>query len=494
VVGNLVRRIKFWHILVLYLLLRLCNLTLLPVFNDEAIYIDWGQTMVGSGHLFLSLFDGKQPFLMWIFGLFANVFSDPLFSGRLVSVAAGALTVFGIYKIGTELFDRKVAVLSTFLYIFAPLYLFFDRQALMESTVSAVGVWSFFLLARVINYKKKNDFYLVYFAAEGILAGVGFFIKSSALIFPILFILGLILFQFKKVKCYFPGFVVLLILAFVTTLPLFLQADFNKVIELNSRFSFSVGELFSFPFKSWLTNLLSVVGIVFFQTLSLLVIGLLFSFKFFKEKGLKLVLFWLTGSVLFYIIFSKNANSRYLVSFLPLVIIPAVYGMSKIKKEIAVLISVLAFMYFLFFDAKLIFDPIGYFSNLSKISKYSQKEVYLGTFTSGYGVKDAISYVLGKVENAKTLVLVRDDSGNPENAVFMYFSKYKNAKVVYVNSGTTALLKEIHDEKLLLSTYFISREDNLSGLGNMFNLEKKFLKPDGISWVGVYKLKNNIGR
>ncbi len=50
----------------LFLFVRLVNLTALPIFNDEAIYVNWGQIMVNKpGFAFYSLFDGKQPLLMW---------------------------------------------------------------------------------------------------------------------------------------------------------------------------------------------------------------------------------------------------------------------------------------------------------------------------------------------------------------------------------------------------------------------------------------------
>ncbi len=46
---------------------RLYNLTILPVFVDEAIYIRWSQVMKAESTLrFLPLSDGKQPLFMWV--------------------------------------------------------------------------------------------------------------------------------------------------------------------------------------------------------------------------------------------------------------------------------------------------------------------------------------------------------------------------------------------------------------------------------------------
>src|ERR1035437_2049252 len=86
-------------LIIFYFVFRLINLTKLPIFNDEAIYLDWGwRETHRDGFLYYSLYDAKQPFLMWIFGIAESIISDPLFAGRLVSVVSGFLTLIGIYK------------------------------------------------------------------------------------------------------------------------------------------------------------------------------------------------------------------------------------------------------------------------------------------------------------------------------------------------------------------------------------------------------------
>src|SRR3989338_2009720 len=73
-----------------YLATRLTNLTTLPIFTDEAIYIRWGQIgLRDASHRFLSLEDGKQPLFVWLMYPMLKIFSDPLIAGRMVSVMAG---------------------------------------------------------------------------------------------------------------------------------------------------------------------------------------------------------------------------------------------------------------------------------------------------------------------------------------------------------------------------------------------------------------------
>src|SRR3989344_2929616 len=98
--------------------LRFFNLTLLPVFADEAIYIRWSQIMANEATLrFLPLSDGKQPLYMWILMFFVERFSDPLFIGRLLSVVCGIGTLFGIFAVSYILFEnKKVSLVAAFLY------------------------------------------------------------------------------------------------------------------------------------------------------------------------------------------------------------------------------------------------------------------------------------------------------------------------------------------------------------------------------------------
>src|SRR3990167_533107 len=116
-------------VLVIALFLRLYNLTILPVFGDEAIYIRWAQVMRAEPTLrFLPLSDGKQPLFMWSVIPFLKVFADPLLAGRLVSVLTGMATLVGIFVLTQSLFKSiKTSHFATFFYAISPFSIFFDR-------------------------------------------------------------------------------------------------------------------------------------------------------------------------------------------------------------------------------------------------------------------------------------------------------------------------------------------------------------------------------
>src|SRR4030067_1847283 len=121
-------------IVVIFFVTRLINLTLLPIFADEAIYVRWSQVMRNESTLrFLPLSDGKTPLFMWFLVPFLKFFSDPLFAGRFVSVLSGFGTMVGIFVLARYLWSARIALLASFLYVASPYMVFFDRMALVDS-------------------------------------------------------------------------------------------------------------------------------------------------------------------------------------------------------------------------------------------------------------------------------------------------------------------------------------------------------------------------
>ena len=249
-------------LLLVYFVVRLPNLTLLPIFNDEAIYLDWGwrETHI-PGMLYYSLYDGKQPLLMWIFGVFQDFFPDPLFAGRLVSVLTGACSLVGIYLIAKMLFAKNVAYLSSLFYIVIPLFVFFDRQALMESAIATVGVFACYCAIKLWTTNAQRFAY-----ALGIVLGVGFWIKSSVLIFLAAFvILSGIVFWRSTQKARVIKHSAIVFAMVIATIPLLLiNPDFWASFPRNAQYALTLAELARFPLVPWLQNVWANLVISFF--------------------------------------------------------------------------------------------------------------------------------------------------------------------------------------------------------------------------------------
>jgi hypothetical protein len=113
-----------------YLLTRLVNLTLLPLFVDEAIHLHWARRLAHEGWLLRILLDGK---LLQVLAMAPSVSgaSDPVWWGRVTSVAAGGLGLWVSFRLGAR-FSSAVGLVAAALYVLCPFTLFHDRMALAD--------------------------------------------------------------------------------------------------------------------------------------------------------------------------------------------------------------------------------------------------------------------------------------------------------------------------------------------------------------------------
>jgi len=473
------------------------NLLLLPIFNDEGIYLDWGQRMLASPvYAFYSLYDGKQPLLMWLFALVNKFISDPLLAGRLVSVIMGSLSLWGIYKLSKSFW-------SSLIYLICPLFIFFDRQALMESAIACVGVW---LLYFLINFTKtKKRFWA---AAFGFLAGLGMFIKSSVLIFFLLGVIYLIYLLLLKIflkkeislkenSLIIQGLLIVIFTSFLVLIPLFLQPLAKNIILMGGRYNLTFSELLSFPLNKWWLNLNALLEISLWHLspplIFLAVIGILKTLKE-KNKKQKIFLFWFLGGLLIAIFTVRNFNPRYLLPFLIPISFFSAGGLSylfKFKKSLGYL-NLLSLVIPATLSFLLIFQPLTYFNYLDYLTpSFSQKHEYVTGNPAGYGLDEVRSYLAEKIKEGPIYIGIRLDAGNPENALMAYYFHQPLAQVIYFD-------KQLFNpnfplEKLTLDypLYFVSRSEHRGGMEAYLIEEKRFYKPEGKSFFGVYHFINN---
>src|SRR6266403_2686749 len=164
-------------IIVLYFFTRLYNILGLPIFTDEAIYVRWAQIASNdAAWRFISLTDGKQPMFIWIGMILIKLIHDPLLAGRVVSVIAGFVSMVGLFFLTSEIFkNRKIGVLSSFLYALYPFSLVYDRMALYDSLVAMFIIWSLFFEVLLVRYMRL-DLALIL----GMIIGGGMLTKTNA--------------------------------------------------------------------------------------------------------------------------------------------------------------------------------------------------------------------------------------------------------------------------------------------------------------------------
>ena len=152
-----------------------------PIVSDESIYLRWGEIIDHQGQWFISLLDGKQPLSYWIYAAQRMLApsADPLWMGRMASVAAGVGTTAFLFAIGRRLDGASAGLAGAFLYAVFPWAMMYDRLVYTEALVNLAGaalVWTCLWAYETDEPDRKRD------AAVGLVFGLGFWFKSTALL------------------------------------------------------------------------------------------------------------------------------------------------------------------------------------------------------------------------------------------------------------------------------------------------------------------------
>ena len=171
-----------------YLTTRLYNLTALPITSQEATWIHWAQIVLQYPNEWLIAGDsGQQPLFTWLTAILLNIFPDPLFAGRLVSVLAGLASMMGLYRIGHGVYNRTAGLLAAFIYIVFPYTYFFDRLALPAGLLTALILWMFRWFLHIAQQTRPEG---KAFGILGILMGASLLTYWIAVfVLPVLFTL-----------------------------------------------------------------------------------------------------------------------------------------------------------------------------------------------------------------------------------------------------------------------------------------------------------------
>lgn len=483
-------------LVIFYLLSRFINLKSLPIFNDEATYIDWAWRMINlKGEFYYSVAHAKPPLFMWVVGVVRKIIADPLVAGRTVAIISGVLSVIGVYKLAALLFNKKVALFAIIFYTIIPIFVFYDRQALMESSVTAAGIWSLYFFLKLLRYQKYR-----YGIFLGLTLGIGYLVKTNA----ILYIIPLVVFYLLEVKrsnenrdTIISNGILIVSTLLISVSPLLLNNTFWHTLGNNKDYILTFSELAKFPFTLWFKNLkdFSVITLMYLNPITV-ILGLTSIYKSFKEgqmKNIYAAVYLITGGVLV-VILSRSVIPRHVVSFYPIALIFAADSLVSLLdkiKTLAITSLIIIGVPSLILSSLLIFSPIKYFYLLDKISPFSLKEEYVSHWSSGYGIEEVVSFLKKTGNNTPIIVGVRLDAGNPENSIFAYFEGSEKIIVTYLDAQMIRDFESYDCLSSRLPTYFVSRDNQLAGLNKHLEEIRRVYKPEGKHYIGIYRAKTD---
>ncbi len=163
----------------------------IPMAGDENVFLRWAEIALHQNGWFVPLLDGKQPLNIWLHALSWMVWpDDPLWAGRLVSALAGVLSTLGIFAVGRRLSGDAAGLLAAVLYAVSPYALLYDRLAYTDSLVNLAGIA--IVYASIAAFQAPNASWKRGLA-PGLAVGLGYFAKSTALLFALFPLLAALL-------------------------------------------------------------------------------------------------------------------------------------------------------------------------------------------------------------------------------------------------------------------------------------------------------------
>lgn len=425
---------------------------------------------------------------MWIFGIAASFINDPLYAGRLISVLISLVSAIGLYKVALNYVSKTFAVITAVLFIILPICFFYNRQALMESSMLCVGVWIYYYLEKMLKSSRYNEAMLL-----GLVVGVGYFIKSTVLLF---FVTALVISLYRRLVEKDVGlwlrqsFSSLGVAILFDTL-LLIQPNFWRTLGSNNRYVLTFAEVVTQSPAVWSSRLTELGSILIFGLTPLVLIAAIVGLSvLLKKKRDELIVWYFLITFMSQFIFERFVTSRYTMPFLGLVPLFAIIGFCYITNKRSLVIKTimglaLLIIPFVFISYQII-SPRDYLDKMA----FSDTRVYLFGQNSGYGINEAVNFLREKIGDRKATIGVGLQTGNPESSVIMNFQKNQNIHAEYFDAKA---LGDVMQFDCLVSdtpVYFVSRNEEQVGL-NKFLMNIKTIKQQGSDYtIGIYSLKS----
>lgn len=379
---------------------RLYQLTSLPIFVDEAIYSRWAQiSLHDASWRFISLTDGKQPLFMWVAMPFLKLFSDPLFATRFVSVLSGYATVLGLVYAGFLLSGKRLGYYAAALGIITPFLFFYDRFAVVESMLTAAGIWMFclgFLLSRT----RRLDLALIL----GLAGGLALLVKSPAAIYLLLIPISYPFIAHTKIAAkstlHFLGlFGIAAVLAYAIYNVQRLSPWMHMIADKNNDFVISPLQMLrENPYRIWQNFVDSQRWLIAYLTLPLYTLVVLGWAKlWWDRRQFFLLSAWIWGPLTALITTALLYRPRYLVFLVPYLLLAGASLLPRQSKSALIVLGLLAIL-------PLRFMGLAYHDPL-RMPLHRADWDYTSGWAAGNGVKEIAAYLESRADTGLEIIV-----------------------------------------------------------------------------------------
>lgn len=484
---------KILPLFLLFILLRLIFIFNFPPFCDESIHVNTAQVMMSYPDMqWLSIsVQTKPPLIFWFFGIGSFLFRDPIIGARLIALLLSVPSFFILFYWVKGMVNEKTAKIALLILTLCPLFILFQSTVLMEGLIITVTLAIFWLLFLI---KEKEDWQK--FIILGILFGVTFWIKLSALLATFLAYILLICIIFNKkislkrkiVLLFIPMIIFLLFVLFLAIRP-----DFRYLFSEYNRYTVSGNDLTAFSTNLWMNNFFYIFLTLLIYLAPTTLFGIIFAVKKINNKLLFLLLL---GSILLLLsaIFTiKVMRVRYfLPGIIPLVPVFAIGANEIIQKwkKYQINVSILFFTPLVILSLILVISPTTFFSFFPKDSIVKSERDYAFSWPSGYGMKEAINFIeKNKLYNSQMLLIVPSASGNPGDYFSAYYRFDPLVKVVMSPVSSKEDFENINKAFKPAPLYLLTRGSFITKEIEPFIRKIMiFNKPNNEDFLGLYEI------
>jgi len=398
-------------IIIVFFVVRLTNLEILPIFNDEGIYIEWAKIAKNDpAWRFISLTDGKQPLQTWLTILLLKLFPEhALYAGRFMSVLTGLGAMAGVITLLAYLFNKKTAYIGAVLYVIAPYFVFYDRMAMIDSGVNAAFIWILFFSILLVR-TMRLDVALLF----GIVGGIGLLSKSSVMMFLLLSACApiLVLYGDRKKRLFqIINYGILFSISFFLAYAIYnvqrLSPFFHIISDKNHTFIMSPSEFMAHPFMFVARNIRLIPYFIAAELGYVIAFLGVAGMIQLARKNLRLFIYisvWMGLPMIAIIFFNKVLFPRYIIFFASVVLMMAAYSIANLSTKthvigawFAVAASVLFYLYAMLFNPVAIPFP------------QTDRGQYIEGWPAGWGVTEIIQYARDEsTRSGKAVVILAE--------------------------------------------------------------------------------------
>jgi len=341
-------------ILILLLIIFLGGFLRIYDLGAESIWLDEAESIIQADQSLSTVIEtaidthNSPPLYFVILHFQMLLFGSGETAVRFPSAIFGILSLFFIYKIGCQLFNKKIGLISSFLLAISTFHIFYSQEARPYSLFLLMTLLSFYFFIQIL--KINNKWYYLGYAIANILLCYshlfGLFVIMSQVIYFALFWK-----KYKQQRLKFAGVQIASVLAFIP-LVILVMPRLSEIIEGGGG---SIGWIPEPSFMSIIRTFTDFAGndyLILMVFFILCLIGLIsirmlngkWTFHFDSSGELILILLWLSFPIIIPFILSMILSpmyvNRYLIGALPAFLILIAKGTGSFPNVIVTYIIV----------------------------------------------------------------------------------------------------------------------------------------------------------